>query len=73
MKKLECPTCGEAFSHEAWNKNTKEIVNMLNDNENDIVKIENRVEGMLYRCPNTLCEDEVTTDKDLNLIIQDGE
>lgn len=71
--KITCPSCGDSFSTKAWNINTKNIVNMLNDNDNDIVRIENRTEGMLYRCPNVLCEDEVTTDKDLNLIIQDGE
>lgn len=68
-----CPTCKETYSNKEWNENTRLVVNSLNGDNNPIIKIENRFEGCLYRCPNENCEDEVITLENGSLATQSGE
>jgi predicted RNA-binding Zn-ribbon protein involved in translation (DUF1610 family) len=73
MVSVKCPSCGELYSISEWNNNTFEIVSNLNNSDDPITSYHKRKEGTLYRCPNQNCEDEVITDSNLCLKVQDSE
>lgn len=70
MNEIACPTCGMKHTEEEWNNNTQIVVSDLNNSLEPIIPIQERAEGVMFRCPNPECEDEVITDKGGNLVVQ---
>lgn len=66
-----CPNCKQSFSEDRWDETIAKNVKELNGRETAFIRIKDRVEGSLYRCPNEECQEKLITDKEGRLQLQD--